>query len=197
MAQLGIEDLFRSIQDSKVRKKSSKTMLHFFDECMPKAIELAAVVLEADADVDSLSKSDHVEVFHMLNTVKLVCPLLTDKIQSKLLLRLNELLSSHYSPVTRHAFNVLEMLCESLEAESSLPGLEELLTFLTPYISSRKKVPQDSILCATKLLKCVLRKVHLLERSLWFRNLWHVLDAVAGTVFYGQGQYAVVLNMGT
>lgn len=70
MAQLGIEELFRSIQDSKVLQKSSKRLLHFFDEFMPKAIELAAVVLESDAGVDTLSKCDHVEVFHMLNTIK-------------------------------------------------------------------------------------------------------------------------------
>lgn len=197
MAQLGIEELFRSIQDSKVLQKSSKRLLHFFDEFMPKAIELAAVVLEGDADVDTLSKCDHVEVLHMLNTIKLVSPFLSDKIQDKLLSRLNKLLSSHHTPVTKHAFSVLEMLCESLEAESSLPGLEELVTILTSCISSCKKVPQDSILCAVKLLKCVLRKVHLLGRSLWFRNLWHVLDAVAGTVFDGKCKYAVVLNMGS
>lgn len=197
MAQLGIEELFRSIQDSTVLQKSSKRILHFFDEFMPKAIELAAVVLEGDADVDTLSKSDHVEVFHMLNTIKLVSPFLSDKIQCKLLSRLNKLLSSPHTPVTRHAFSVLEMVCESLEVESSLPGLEELVTILTSFISSCKKVPQDSILYAVKLLKCVLRKVHLLGRSLWFRNLWHVLDAVAGTVFDGKCKYAVVLNMGS
>lgn len=180
-AQMCLEKAFKSFE-SNVLRKASKVLLCLFQGYLPLANELSAIRIGDGSKNQTWSSPKHLEVIHMLNALKLIFPTLSEKVFSKLLSELYELLGCHFSPLTRHILNILEVIFELSRSEILVSEAENIVISLASYVSSGEKNPEDTIISALILLKCCLDKLHCAERSIWVRNLPPVFNLVAGMI---------------
>ncbi|XXG85440.1 hypothetical protein AAC387_Pa11g0516 [Persea americana] len=178
-AQMCLEKAFKSF-GSVVLKKASKLVLSMFQGYIPLASELSAIKIVDGSKNETLSSPKHLEVLHMLNALKLILPILSQKVVSKLLSELYKLLGCHFSPLTRHSLNILQVVFESSRSEVLVSEAENIVASLISYVSLSDKNPIDTIISALSLLKCCLDKLHSADRSIWVKNLPPVFNLVAG-----------------
>lgn len=178
-AQMCLEKAFKSF-GSIVLKKASKLVLSMFQGYIPLASELSAIKIGHGSKNETLSSPKHVEVLHMLNALKLILPTLSEKVVSKLLSELYKFIGCHFSPLTRHSLNILQVVFESSRSEVLVSEAENIVASLISYVSLSDKNPIDTIISALSLLKCCLDKLHSADRSIWVKNLPPVFNLVAG-----------------
>ncbi|KAF9592775.1 hypothetical protein IFM89_017345 [Coptis chinensis] len=179
-AQVCIEMVFKLFPGSVV-KEASKLFLSLFKSYMPRLIELNDSRSIHD---EVLSEPGHLEIFHMLNAVKLIAPYLSKKTSQIILSDLYKLLTCQFSPVTRHIFNILEVFFESSKVEVIVPDADKIIVSLASYVSSGQKNPMDSVMFASRLLKVVMSKLHGREPSVCIRNLPLVFVSIAGLLSF-------------
>lgn len=182
-AQICVERIFKSVQCSVVIKDASNSVLSLLRIYLPLTVELNALRTMKGSTDESLSKSEHLEVLHMLNVVRLIVPCLSVNVRQKVLSEMLNLLSSEFSAVTRHIFNVIEAILETSSLELPLEEVEEIIISLAAYISLVEKNPMDTVMSAASLLKCFLEKVRGEEFSTWSRCFSLVVKSLAGLGF--------------
>ena len=160
-------------------KEASKLILSMLKGYMPLTIKLSA----------SRSSDGHknLDVLHMLNVVKLTVPFLSSKVGSKILSEMNNLLRPRFSELTRHVFQIIQVLFEISRADVIGSKTEETIPSLISYVSLASKNPSDTIMSATTLLKYSMGILHTGESTSWITNLPLVCGSVAGRldiVFY-------------
>ncbi|XP_058083302.1 uncharacterized protein LOC131231204 isoform X2 [Magnolia sinica] len=178
-AQVCIEKVFMSFE-STVRKRASKMVWSLFNRNMPLAIELSAIRIVDGSKSELLSQPKHLEVLHMLNSLKLLFPFLSKKVTIKLLPDLYKLLGCHFSPLTRHILDILGVLFEFSRVDIPVSEVDNIIVSLVSYVSCGGKNPVDTVMSASALLKSGLDKLHEVEQSAWIRNLPLVFSSVAG-----------------
>ncbi|XP_010247513.1 PREDICTED: RRP12-like protein [Nelumbo nucifera] len=178
-AQVCIGKVFQSLQCSIAIKKANKMVLSLLRKYMPLAIELSVARTLDGSKSEVLSKSEHLEIIHMLNALKLIAPYLSDKVSMKILKELYKLLTCQFSPLTRHVFNIIETFFKSSRAEVIAPEVENYLKLLASYVSSGEN-PMDTILSAANLIKSGSTKIHAADPSILIGNLPLVFGSLAG-----------------
>ncbi|XP_042481656.1 RRP12-like protein isoform X2 [Macadamia integrifolia] len=186
-AQVCIENAFSSFQCSLFTEKGSKMVLSLFRNHTPSAIELNNAKVVNGSKNEILLKPEHLEVLHMLNAMKPVIPYLSDKVNLKILSESYKLLTYHFSPLTRHIFNIIEALFASMRPQIIVPELEIIITSLASYISSSEKNPMDTVISAANLIKSGLSKLHAEEPSICIRILPLVFSSLSGLLISEPG----------
>lgn len=129
---------------------------------------------------ETLMTSEHVEVLHVLNVVKLTVPYLSIKVSSKILSELSKLTSSEFSPITRHILKNIEAFYGSTKVEVVTPETENIVVSLASYVLLREN-PMDTIMSAVTLLKIAMDKLYIGEiRSTWIKNVPIVCGSLVG-----------------
>ncbi|KAL5719973.1 hypothetical protein ACHQM5_012691 [Ranunculus cassubicifolius] len=182
-AQVYVEKMFSQFPSS-VNKEASKVVYALFKSYLPHAAQMNDEKLSDESKQEMLSKPEHLEVVHMLNSLKLIVPYLSKKVSQKMLSDLYKLLSGHFSPLTRHLFNVLEVFLKSVGTEAIFPDVESAILSLTSYVSVGDKNPMDTVVSASSLLKSVMVKLHDGEPSICTQKLPLVFRAIAGVLAF-------------
>ncbi|XP_043691998.1 RRP12-like protein isoform X2 [Telopea speciosissima] len=182
-AQVCIENAFSSFQCSLFTKKGSKMVLSLFRNYIPSAIEITNARMVNGSKHEILLKPEYLEVLHMLNAMKLMIPYLSDKVSLKILSELYKLLTCHFSPLTRHIFNIIEAHFASMKPQIIVPEVESIITSLVSYLSSGEKNPVDTVIYAANLIKSGLGKLHAEEPSICVINLPLVFSSLSGLLF--------------
>ncbi|KAG9457347.1 hypothetical protein H6P81_001855 [Aristolochia fimbriata] len=175
-----VEEVFKSFTSRVVLKNASKVLSSLFNGYMPTAVELSSVRAAKGFKSRIVSKPEHLELLHTLNLLKLIIPVLPKKVNRKLLSQSNELLYSHFSPLTRPIFDVLATLLKSMKAKFIVSEVEEVIASLVSYVSLKEKNPPDTIVAALKLLTCAMGKLHDVEKNKWILTLPSVFVPIAG-----------------
>lgn len=194
-AQICLERIFKSVQCSFVIKDASNSVLSLLRIHLPLTVELNALRTMKGSKDESLSKSEHLEVLHMLNVVRLIVPCLSVNVRQKVLSEMRNLLNSEFSAVTRHIFYVIEAILETSSLEVPLEEVEEIIVSLASYISLVEKNPMDTVMSAASLLKCSLEKVRGEEFSTWSRCLSLVVKSLAGLLTSESGTASQASNL--
>lgn len=176
-AQDCVMNVLKAFEYSTAIKKASKLVLSLFKSYMKVAVNISAS--SSDSKDDILSKPDHLEVLHMLNLLKHLLPYLSAEVRLKALLELQKLVTARFSALTRHIFDVIKAMFESLGADDLIPEADGLIKSLASYISVRGN-PLDTVLSAAYLLKNSLNNIHAKESSIWTSHLSLVIDSLAG-----------------
>ncbi|KAK6945286.1 putative domain NUC173 [Dillenia turbinata] len=175
-AQDYLEKIFKSIHSSASIKDPSKLVRSSFKSCMPLAVELCASRIE----MGSISNPRHIEVLHMLHVLRLLFPFLTNKVKMKIVKQLEKLVSSLFSALTKHIFDIFKVFLETSPVELIIPEAENIITSLVSYISLREKNPRDTVISAATLLQIVLDKLCVGESTAWVKSLPLVFGSIAG-----------------
>nr|QEY02176.1 RRP12-like protein [Oliveria decumbens] len=128
---------------------------------------------------DTLPKMEQLEVLHMLNLLKHLLPYLSPKVKLEALSELLKLVTSRFSTLTRHIFDVIKTILESIEGGDSMPEMERLVSLLASYVSRRQN-PSDTILSAAYLLKISMNNLHVEESNTWNNHLLVVFRSLGG-----------------
>ncbi|KAL5981810.1 hypothetical protein ACLOJK_015875 [Asimina triloba] len=176
-AQGFLEKVFMSFEPV-VCKKASKLVASMFEQNMPLAVELSATRISNGSKKELPSKLKHMEVIHLLNTLKIIFPFLSKKVAFKLLPDLSKLLGTHFSALTRHILNILGVLFELREIPVS--EVVNIIVSVASFVSNCGDNPVDTVMSASTLLKSSLDKLHELDQSAWIRNLPLVFRTIAG-----------------
>ncbi|GAY65983.1 hypothetical protein CUMW_245210 [Citrus unshiu] len=180
-AQDCLEKVLKSFQSSTVIKAASKLINSLFEKYIPLAITLCTSGIVDGSKDEMLLKPDHLEVLYMLNVVNLIVPRLSVKVRLKILSELCKLMTSEFSPLTRHIFKGIEAFVETSRVEVVIPEMENIIVSLASYVSLKKRNPVDTVMTATILLKSCMEKLLNGEtRSLWTKNVPLVFGALAG-----------------
>ncbi|XP_052289701.1 uncharacterized protein LOC102608567 isoform X2 [Citrus sinensis] len=180
-AQDCLEKVLKSFQSSTVIKAASKLINSLFEKYIPLAITLCTSGTVDGSKDEMLLKPDHLEVLYMLNVVNLIVPRLSVKVRLKILSELCKLMTSEFSPLTRHIFKGIEAFVETSRVEVVIPEMENIIVSLASYVSLKKRNPVDTVMTATILLKSCMEKLLNGEtRSLWTKNVPLVFGALAG-----------------
>ncbi|KAH9648514.1 NUC173 domain-containing protein [Citrus sinensis] len=175
--KLGFETLLKFSID-----KRPKLPLALIDLRYKTLVHADIVTRTVDGSKDEmLLKPDHLEVLYMLNVVNLIVPRLSVKVRLKILSELCKLMTSEFSPLTRHIFKGIEAFVETSRVEVVIPEMENIIVSLASYVSLKKRNPVDTVMTATILLKSCMEKLLNGEtRSLWTKNVPLVFGALAG-----------------
>lgn len=166
-------------------KAASKLINSLFEKYIPLAITLSTSGTVDGSKDETLLKPDHLKVLYMLNVVNLIVPHLSVKVRLKILSELCKLMTSEFSPLTRHIFKGIEAFVETSRVEVVIPEMENIIVSLASYVSFKKRNPVDTVMTATILLKSCMEKLLNGEtRSLWTKNVPLVFGALAGIFHY-------------
>lgn len=146
---------------------------------MDLAVKISNQNVEDGSKDDIISKPECQEVCHMLNLLKIVVPYLSVKVRVKVLSQISKLLSSKFSALSRHVFDLIEVIFETLGAEVIVLEAEKIIQSLVSYINLRKKNPMDTVLFAATLAKCAIDKLHASETPGWINHLPLVIGSIA------------------
>lgn len=171
--------ILKSFKSSAVIKKASKLVYSMLENHMALAVKISNQNVEDGLKDGIISKPECQEVSHMLNLLKIVIPYLSVKVRVKVLSEILKLLSSKFSALSRHVFDVIEVLFETSEAEVIVLEAEKIIKSLVSYINLRKKNPTDTVLFAAKLAKCAIDKLHASETPGWITHLPLVTGSIA------------------
>lgn len=167
-----LENVFKSLQSRTVIKEASTLVLSMLKDYMPLAVKLSAS--------RTSDGPKNLDVLHMLNVVKLTIPFLSAKVSSKLLSEINKLMGPRFSELTRHVFQIIEVLFESSRADFIVSKTEATIASLISYVSLGNKNPSDTVMSAATLLKYSLSILHTGESTSLIKNLPLVCGSVAG-----------------
>ncbi|GJT73045.1 RRP12-like protein [Tanacetum coccineum] len=178
-AQECLVKVFKSFQSPLVIKMASKLVLKSFKTYMSSAVKTVASS-SADGSKDyNLSKCEHLEVLHMINLLKFLVPCLPSEVVSKAVLELEKAISSKFSPLTRHVFDVMEEILRFLEAGSTFPDTVKIVTTLASYMS-KKQNPVDTVFSAAALLDNFLTKFQVGDTDKWNSHYSLIIGSIAG-----------------
>ena len=179
--------VFKSFQSPLVIKMASKMVLKSFKTYMSSAVKTIASSSADGSKDDNLSKCEHLEVLHMINLLKFLVPCLPSEVVSKAVVELEKAISSKFSPLTRHVFDVLEEILRVLEAGSTFPDTVKIVTTLASYMS-KKQNPVDTVFSAAALLDNFLSKFQVGDTDKWNSHYSLIIGSIAGT-------YILLLHM--
>ncbi|KAK4412945.1 RRP12-like protein [Sesamum alatum] len=172
--------VFKSFESSGIFKKASKSIYLLLKDHMPLAIEMttSGIVDGSKNEAMAISRPEHQEVLHLLNVIKHVVPHLSPKVRMRMLSQLLKILSSHFSVLTRHVFDVISAIFETSGTEVITSNAEGIFRSLVSYISSEHKNPVDSVLFAATLAKTVL--LHDGDTNEWTTYFPMLVESLAG-----------------
>lgn len=171
-AQVGVEKLFVDFHNSVVIENGSKVVLSMYAKYMLDSNQLKS-------SVSAQSKSENLDVFHMLNLVTALVPRLSEKIKMEILSSIYKHLGSIFWSSTRHILRLVELLLENLNVEDLILESENIFSTLAMYISVDNN-PVDTIVYASVILKNGMIRIHYLQPSIWIKFLPPVFTAIAG-----------------
>ncbi|KAG8367013.1 hypothetical protein BUALT_Bualt16G0028200 [Buddleja alternifolia] len=151
--------LFKSFESPVISKKASKLIYSLLKDHMLMAVEMSASKIVDGPKKEAMSRPEHQEVLHLLNVLKHTVPYLSLKFRTRTLSELSKILSSKFSAVTRHVFDVISMIFETSGAEVIISSAEDIFNALVSYISLGEKNPADTALFAATLAKTALDKL--------------------------------------
>lgn len=124
----------------------------------------------------------------MLNVLISVCPYLSAKVCIQILSELDKLMSPRFSALTAQILKIIEALLETLAVGDTVQEIENVITSLASYVSSKEN-PVETVMTAANLLRVALNKFHTGGSSLWIKNLPVVWESLAGMLldFLGAG----------
>ncbi|XP_011075328.1 RRP12-like protein isoform X1 [Sesamum indicum] len=174
--------VFKSFGSSDIFKKASKSIYLLLKDHMPLAIEMttSGIVDGSKNEATPISRPEHQEVLHLLNVIKHVLPHLSPKVRMRILSQLLKIMSSQFSALTRHVFDVISAIFETSETEVITSNAEDIFRSLVSYISSEEKNPVDSVLFAATLAKTVLGKIHDGDINEWTTYFPMLMESLAG-----------------
>ncbi|XP_022888276.1 RRP12-like protein [Olea europaea var. sylvestris] len=179
-AQDCVLTVFKSFESSAAIKKASKSVYSLLDEHMTLAIKMTVAKSVDGSKDDTMSRPECQEVLHLLNMIKHVVPYLSVKMRSKVLSKLSKTLSSQFSAVTRHIFDLISVIFETSGTEVIVPCAENIINLLVSYISLQDKNPADTSLFAATLVKTALCKLHDGDIKEWTVYLPMVTESISG-----------------
>uniref|UniRef100_A0ACD5WMY4 Uncharacterized protein n=1 Tax=Avena sativa TaxID=4498 RepID=A0ACD5WMY4_AVESA len=171
-AQESVEKLFADLQRSGCGKKASSAAIDLFE----KHISLVRSLAKLDADA---SEAKETEAVHMLGAVAVLVPYLSKKARNTVFSGARRLLSSRFSPLTRHVLRLMEALLEHLKVENVESELENFISLLLAYLPYDEKKPDDTIIAALQLMKSCLAKLTG-HSKLWTKALPSAFEALSG-----------------
>nr|XP_043635247.1 RRP12-like protein [Erigeron canadensis] len=178
-AQDCVVNVFKSFQSDSVKKTASKLVLKSFKTYMTSAVKTVSSRSADGSKDDNMSKGEHLEVLHMLNLLKCLVPCLSSKEISKVVIELQTAINSKFSVLTRHVFDVMEEILRFLEARSTIPDTEKIVTTLSKYISTRQN-PVDTLFSAAALLENFLTKFQVGDPNKWNSHYSLIIGSIAG-----------------
>lgn len=178
-AQECLEKVFKCFKSSSVVRKASKLVLSSFESCISSADWSRTRSPEDGSKDDKLLKSENIGFLHMLNVLVSVCPYLSAKVSIQILSELDKLMSLGFSALTTLILKIIEALLETLAVGDTVQGIENVITSLASYVSSKEN-SVDTVMTAANLLRVALNKFHTGGSSLWIKNLPVVWESLAG-----------------
>lgn len=172
--------VFKSFESSAISKKASKSIYLLFKDHMPLATEMSTSEIVDVTKHEAMSRPEHQEVLHLLNVMKHVVPHLSPKVRMRMLSQLLKILSSQFSVVTRHVFDVISAIFVTSGTEVIISYAEDIFCSLVSYISLGEKNPVESVLFAANLAKTALGSLQngdINECSAFFPRL---IESLAG-----------------
>lgn len=170
---------FRSLKSSAVIKRASKLVCSLLKNHMPLAVKISTLNTAKGSKDDIMSKPEFQGVSHLLNLLKNVIPHLSAKACANVLLQMSKLLSSEFSALSRHVFDVIEVIFETSKDEVIGPHAENIIKRLLSYIDLREKNPMDTVVVAANLAKCAIDKLHESEITAWINYFPSVIGSIA------------------
>ncbi|XP_039161130.1 RRP12-like protein [Eucalyptus grandis] len=116
----------------------------------------------------------------MLNVLVSVCPYLSAKVSIQILSELDKLMSLGFSALTTLILKIIEALLETLGVGDTVQEIENVITSLASYVSSKGN-SVDTVMTAANLLRVALNKFHTGGSSLWIKKLPMVWESLAGS----------------
>lgn len=150
---------------------------------MPLATDTSTSEIVGGTMHDPMSRPESQDVLHLLNIMKHFVPNLSPKIREKVLSRLLKILSSQFTVVTRHVFDVISAIFEASGTEVIISNAEDIFTSLTPYISVGVKNPVESVFCAANLAKTALGKLQKGDMDRWKSFFPMLIESLAGILW--------------
>ncbi|KAK3405494.1 hypothetical protein EUGRSUZ_K01988 [Eucalyptus grandis] len=178
-AQECLEKVFKCFKSSSVVRKASKLVLSSFESCISSADWSRTTSPEDGSKDDKLLKSENIGFLHMLNVLVSVCPYLSAKVSIQILSELDKLMSFGFSALTTLILKIIEALLETLAVGDTVQEIENVITSLVSYVSSKEN-SVDTVMTAANLLRVALNKFHTGGSSLWIKNLPIVWESLAG-----------------
>ncbi|XP_071737567.1 uncharacterized protein [Rutidosis leptorrhynchoides] len=178
-AQDCVLNVFKSFESSSVKKMASKLVLISLRTYTSLAVKTVALKSADGYKDDSLSKCEHLEALHMLNLLKLLIPCLPSKVVSKAVVELQSAISAKFSALTRHIFDVMEEILRFLEAGSTIPDTEKIVTTLVSYMSTKQN-PVDTLFSAAALLDNFLTKFQVGDANKWNSHYSLIIRSITG-----------------
>lgn len=166
-------------------KAASKSVNSLFKENLPSVSTVSTLRIADGSKDEAMMKAEHLEVLHVLNVVKLTVPHLSSKVSLEILSELSKLMSSEFSPITRHIFNIIAGFYGSLKIETVIPETESIVVSLASYLLLREN-PMDTVISAATLLKKAMDKLHYEEdsRLTWINKFPVVCGSFVGKLFF-------------
>ncbi|XP_031383633.1 RRP12-like protein [Punica granatum] len=178
-AQECLENSFKLLRSPAAVKKASKLVISSFKNYIPLADTLSSTPVADEPKDESPSKSEHVEVLHMLNVVRFTLPSLSAEARLKIFLEVHKFMSSQFSILTRHILKIIEAFLEIPKAGDALQESEDIIVSLCSYVSSNGN-PVDTVISAANLLKAAMDKLQIEGSELRMKNLPTVCRSLAG-----------------
>jgi len=182
-AHLCLEEILRSYQGSSVLVKASEGVEKLFEQFLLIAGGSNSVGTIGKPQVASNGANGAMEVVHILNALKVILPLLSRKVISKLLPHFQLLLQLRQPFLTSHIMSALHALCISPTAELPASGLADLLGWLCLVVFDDQK-SGDVIMFAARVLQHGMGKVHDLDQSLCADKLPVIFHSLAGVLAF-------------
>jgi ribosomal RNA-processing protein 12 len=183
-----VEKLFAYLERSGCAKKASSAAIDLFEKHISSVRSLAK--LDSDA-----SEAKETEAVHMLGAVAVLVPYLSKKARNTVFSGARRLLSSRFSPLTRHVLRLMDVLLENLKVESIESELENFISLVLSYLPYDEKKPDDTIITALQLMRSCLAKLSG-HSKLWTKALPSAFEAVSGLHlhdFHVPGLHAMML----
>ncbi|WOG91007.1 hypothetical protein DCAR_0310255 [Daucus carota subsp. sativus] len=177
-AQDCVVNVLKAFESSTVKHKASKSVLSLFKTCMKTVGDLSAAK-SLNGSKDKSPKSEQLDLLHMLNLLKHLLPYLSAKVKKEALSELLKLVTSRFSTLTRHIFDVIKSMFESIDGDGFTPEVDKLVNLLASYVSRRQN-PSDTILSAAYLLKISMKNLHFKESITWNSHLLLVVRSLGG-----------------
>ncbi|XP_057858934.2 uncharacterized protein LOC131067795 isoform X2 [Cryptomeria japonica] len=168
-----LEQVLKSFQGSLALGKASKAVYALFKHWLHSGNKVRT-------QIDTEVCSEELKVLHILNTLKLILPLLSAKVVAKLLRNLKALIDIQHPLLMRHIISVLQVLCSCGSAEIPAVELADVLYSISLSVSSFDKQPLDETMFVASFLKNGMQKLHMLDENLCAAKLPGVFLSIAG-----------------
>ncbi|CAA7400029.1 unnamed protein product [Spirodela intermedia] len=178
-AQLSVVKVFRTLKSSIIIGKASKVVFSLFQSYIPLAVKLCSVRHDSKSK-KTLEKPENIEVLHVLNIIQHLVAHMSLKFIRKCLPDVCKLFNGKFSMLTRNIIGLLEVILQKLSVDVLEREAENVISVLTSYVSSNKKIPVDTICSASTLLKDTMNTLHHVQPGMWIKRFTLVFRSIAG-----------------